>query len=67
MGRVMLDDYKVEGKAEAVVTVLNARFGDVPQDVMDAVTKVKGERKVDKLVTLAATCRTIEEFAEALK
>ena len=67
MAHVMLDDYKVEGKAEAVVAFLSTRFGDLPEEMVQAIAKVKGHKKVDKLVTLAAACQSIDEFAEALK
>ena len=62
---------KAEGKAEAgrnmVLTVLRARFKRVPKDVEQAILAISDPIALESWAAQAATCETLDEFAEALR
>ena len=58
---------KAEGKTEAVLTCLRARFNRVPQRVEKAIRSVSDPSALDSWIAQAATCRSLDEFAEAVK
>ncbi len=67
MATTLFEELKTEGKAESVITVLEARFGTVPKSVGDAVHDYTNPAKLDALTRLAATCASIDEFKRGLK
>jgi len=58
---------KVEGKVEAIMTVLFTRFKSVPVHVAESLGSMSDLTALDSLLVLAATCDTLAEFAEAVK
>jgi DNA recombination-dependent growth factor C len=56
-----------KGKAETVMAVLRARFGKVPQGVEREIRQISDSIALDSWAVQAATCQSLEEFAEALK
>ncbi len=56
----------VEGKSEMVLTVLRARFNQVPQEVEEAIRKITDPTALDSWASHAATCNTLEEFEKAI-
>ena len=54
------------GEAKAILTVLRARFKKVPKDVKDAVQGVSDLTVLESWVARAATCQSMDEFAEAI-
>ncbi len=58
---------EVRGKAEAILAFLHARFKGVPVEATEALCKMTDATALDSLAALAATCDSVEEFAEALK
>ena len=57
---------KTEGKAETVLTVLRARFQNIPQEVENAIRQMRDPIALDSWAAQAATSLSMEEFAEAL-
>jgi hypothetical protein len=51
---------------EAILLVLESRFGSVPQEVADAVRRVVDETSLRSLIQLAAGCSDIEGFRRGL-
>ena len=66
---------KVEGEAKGearagrnmVLAVLRARFKRVPKDVEQAILAVTDLIALESWAAQAATCDTLDEFAEALR
>jgi hypothetical protein len=57
----------IRGKAEALLTVLQARFGKVPQGIVKTVNSYSDLIALESLTVLAATCDSLNEFKEGLK
>jgi hypothetical protein len=49
-----------------VVIVLEARFGEVPQDLVEAIESVDEEKQLKDLVRLAAVCPDLASFRHAI-
>ena len=58
---------EAKGKAEAVLTVLRAKFKKVPRSVESTIRQMTDPLALDSWTAQAATCQSLEEFAEALK
>ena len=58
---------EAKGKAEALLTVLRTRFKKVPKGIENAVNKMKDPTALQSWIAFAATCQSLDEFAEALK
>jgi len=58
---------KAEGKAEAVLTVLRARFKQVPKVTESAIRQMSDPIALDSWSAYAATCQSMDEFVAALK
>ena len=58
---------KAEGKAETVLKFLRARFKKVPKNVEMIISKMRDPIALDSWAEHAATCQSMDEFAEALK
>jgi hypothetical protein len=57
----------IRGKAEALLTFLQARFGKVPQGIVKTVNSYSDLIALESLTVLAATCDSLNEFKEGLK
>jgi hypothetical protein len=57
---------EVKGEVKAIRRFLKARFGNVPQEIDDAVAAYSDSVALDSLTELAATCRSLDEFKEGL-
>jgi hypothetical protein len=51
---------------EAILEALKARFGTVPRDVNRLLREILNERKLTKLTGIAAKCKDLDAFREAL-
>jgi hypothetical protein len=51
---------------EAILAVLEARFGEVPGEMADRLRKLRAQRKLKSLVKQAALCRDLEAFRKQL-
>jgi hypothetical protein len=51
---------------EAIVRFLTGRFGKVPADVTKHLSAIVNEKKLDRLITHAAVCPSIEAFRDQL-
>jgi hypothetical protein len=58
---------KVEGKAELIIAMLEDRFGEVPQATQEAIAKITDRTVIRQLALLAGNCKSLAEFAKALK
>ena len=62
---------EVRGKAEAgrnmILAVLRARFKRIPKDVEKAIFAISDPIALESWAAQAATCQSMDEFAEALK
>jgi len=58
---------KAEGKTEAVLTFLRARFNRVPEGIEKTIRSVSDPAALDSWIAQAATCQSLDEFAEAVK
>ena len=61
-----LAEVKVKGKAETVLTVLRARFRQVPERVENAIRQVTDPIALDSWAEHAASYQSQEEFEKAL-
>jgi hypothetical protein len=59
--------WKATGKAETVLAVLRARFNRIPKDVERTIRQMIDPIALDSWAAQAATCQSMDEFAEALK
>jgi hypothetical protein len=59
--------WKAVGKAEGIVTVLKSRFGKVPTRIVKLVGSYSDPIVLESWLGLAATCKSLKEFEEALK
>jgi hypothetical protein len=55
------------GKAEAVLTVLRARFKKVPKGIENVIRQMADPIALDSWAAHAATCQSLDEFAKAVK
>ncbi len=51
-----------EGSQKAVLAVLEARFGDLPEDIKNRILEFKDETALEELTKAAATASTFSEF-----
>ncbi|MDO9516478.1 MAG: Rpn family recombination-promoting nuclease/putative transposase [Methanosarcinaceae archaeon] len=51
-----------KGLEKSIVSVLVARFGDIPANLTDVIYHTKNQSRLDKLLRLAATSTTVNEF-----
>jgi hypothetical protein len=58
---------EARGKAEAVITVLRARFNTIPEEVENTIRKMIDPIALDSWTAQAATSLSMQEFAEALR
>jgi hypothetical protein len=63
----IVEETRVETKAEAILAFLRARFGQVPAELADAVRCVRDSAELDRLLDVTACCLDLESFRSALK
>jgi hypothetical protein len=67
----MVEIWKAEGKAQQgrsmVLAVLGARFKNIPDEVERAILAITDPVALESWAAHAATCQSVEEFAEALE
>jgi len=55
------------GEVKVISAILQKRFNKVPQNITDSLGQRTDVVALESLVVLAATCKSLDEFAEALK
>lgn len=50
-----------------LIRILEARFGPISREVKAAIESIWDERKLADLVTLAASCESLESFTDGLQ
>ena len=58
---------EARGKAETVLTVLRARFKKVPKEVEKSIRAMTDSIALESWAATAATCATMDEFADMLE
>ncbi|MDR1493921.1 MAG: hypothetical protein LBT05_14565 [Planctomycetaceae bacterium] len=58
---------ELKGKVETILVFLRARFNEIPQSITDSLRQRTDAVAIDSLAVLAATCTSLDEFAQALK
>ena len=74
MAMTTAQELLLEGKAEgeaigekrAILTVLGARFGKVPQQIAKSVNSYTDHVALESLTVLAAKCKSLDEFKEGM-
>ncbi len=51
-----------KGKKETILEFLEARFGTVPNDLVEGIQKIENRTRLKSLVRLAASCDNMETF-----
>src|SRR5262249_48199349 len=69
--RVMIESpliREIEAKVwqEAIVNVLQSRFGTLPTELVSRVRKVRSEKRLKELIQFAVTCPSLEAFRDKL-
>ncbi len=55
-----------QGRIESLITVLESRFDGIPAALQKKLRNVRGEERIEAMLKLAATCRSLKEFQKAL-
>ncbi|MDR2705462.1 MAG: hypothetical protein LBC02_06760 [Planctomycetaceae bacterium] len=58
---------EAKGQAKTIVTVLEARFGEVPKNIVKSINSYSNPNVLESWAKQAATCKSLKEFAAALK
>ena len=53
-------------RRKVLLSLLAARFGEIPETIQERVKKERFLEKLDDLIVRAGTCQSLDEFAEAL-
>ena len=61
-----LNEIVMERTRENITVFLEARFGDVPRDLVEEIESVVDEKQLESLVRSAGTCRDLAEFRRAM-
>jgi len=59
--------WKAEGKAETLLKILRERFNRIPKETEKSIRQMTDPIALDSWAVQAATCKSMNEFAEALK
>ena len=62
----IVDETKQAAKQEAIVEVLQARFGTVPDDFRERLRSVRAEKKLNIFIKHAAQCADLAGFRKRL-
>ena len=67
----ILEKERLEGRLEEkrndIYEILEARFGDVPEDIKEAIEKISDLKKLSLIVRKSATVKDFDELREFLK
>ena len=67
----ILEKERLEGRLEEkrndIYEILEARFGDVPGDIKEAIGKITNLKKLSLIVRKSATVKNFDELREFLK
>ena len=63
----ILDEGMEKGMEKSIISVLAARFGDIPANLADRIYHTKNQSRLDKLLKLAATSKTVNEFESMMQ
>ena len=58
---------KKEGMEESIISVLSARFGNISTNMVDMIHHIRNKSRLNELLKLAATSRTITEFEQKIR
>lgn len=61
-----LEQGRIEDRRNSIVDILAARFHDVPESIRDTVHRISDSQRLVRLTSIAATCESIDQFAESL-
>lgn len=61
----VVDEWRAEGQAAALVAVLESRFQSVPADLATSIQGIKDLRRLNGLVAQAATAPSLDAFRAA--
>ena len=61
------ESFVAEGKAGSIIRFLSRRFQKVPKSVKEKVCSITNIDRLDELTDHAATCQSMDEFAEAIR
>jgi hypothetical protein len=67
MSTTVADQLEARGKAEMVLTILRAKFTQIPKETEKAIRQMSDPIALDSLGVHAAQSKTLNEFSEALK
>jgi hypothetical protein len=57
---------RAEGQVKTLITVLEARFGEIPATLRNKLLKVRSDEQIATLSKLVGTCQSLTEFQKAL-
>ena len=57
---------EARGEIRAILTVLQSRFGPVPESIRGKLSSITDPERLERLAAKIGTVQTLEEFAEAL-
>lgn len=70
----LYEDGLTEGKTEAraqtqqgIIQLLQARFGELPQDIESNLKKMEDDSRFSKLIVVAGMATSLEDVAKAIK
>ena len=58
---------ELKGKVQAILALLRTNFNPIPDEIIGELNKRTDATALESLVVLAAQCKTLDEFAKALK
>ncbi len=58
---------RIEDRHDSIMDILSARFGSVSDTIRDAIRGISDSDRLVRLTGMAATCESIDQFAENLK
>jgi hypothetical protein len=63
----LIDEIVADRAHRHVLTVLETRFGEIPQEVMDAVNSVSDDERLSDLFRKAAACADLDAFRSQIR
>jgi len=67
LAQIYINKGEVKNNVESILSFLEGRFGEVPQSIHDTVAQISDIAVLRQLTVLAAKCKSLDEFAEAVK
>jgi hypothetical protein len=58
---------RMEGMCNALLKILAARFGPLPEELSAKLRSIKSERKLEALATQAGVCADLNAFQAAMR